>query len=374
MSGRRSTVLALLGALGVLGAILLAVPGDRRAPDDGLLQTDAAICTAWAAGPIDGGGSPPPPPPTCQAGPWNYYMCGSCGNQCRYKYRTAANCSTEWGYDYGCQMLTCTVSAWNYYSCGSCGEGCRYKYRTNSYCDTEWGYDYNCQVDPNKVAGNWKPYGFAVPGDPQYSFTYKDNQQQDFLALAAKGNVIIGDYTSAQFQSNVLPKLASGNTNNSITQPYAIDPTDADLGYHTGSQGVMYDSKGRPLFDGNYTQKDKGTKLDGEDRRFYESTLSDAQFKALINSSDPLFKSDGQPKFDGVFFTNHAAAGAVNAEALNVNGALVSRDDALMFRSQLYINHDSRLRDAQASQLALPVSIKRPKLKSWGVCPASGCP
>ncbi len=376
MSGRRFTVLAVLGALGVFGATLLAVPGDRRAPDDDLLQTDAGLCAAWAAGPIDPPPSPPPPPPpTCQVGSWNYYWCGSCGYQCRYKYRVATNCSYEYQYDYGCQMPVCPpVSAWSYYSCGSCGEGCRYKYRTAN-CSTEYGYDYNCPIyDQNKIAGNWKPYGFAVPGDAQYSFTYQDNQKQDFLALAAKGNVIIGDYTSKQFADNVLPKLASGDRASSITQPYAIDPTDAPLGYHTGNKGVMYDDKGRPLFNGDYTKKDGGAKLDGKDRRFYESTLSDDQFKALIDPNDPLFNSGGQPKFDGVLFTNHTVAGAVNAEALNVNGALISRDDALMFRSQLYINHDSRLRDAQASQLALPVSIKRPKLRSWSVCPASGCP
>jgi len=66
-------------------------------------------------------------------------------------------------------------------------------------------------------------------------------------------------------------------------------------------------------------------------------------------------------------------AGAVNAKSLVVNGTLVSRDDALMFRQDLYINHDTRLMDTSAPQLALPVSIKRPKLKSWKECHTPDC-
>jgi len=232
--------------------------------------------------------------------------------------------------------------------------------------------DSSCPIDQNKILSNWKPYGFALPGDAQYGFGYKDNEKRDFLGLAAKGNVVVGDYTSSQFKNKVLPKLQPGGE--SVTQPYAIDPTDADLGYHTGSGGVMYDAKGRPLFSGDYTKTDGGAKLNGQDRRFYESSLSDTEFKQLINANDPLIKSDGQARIDGILYTNHAVAGAVNAEALNLNGTLVSRDDALVFRRDLYVNHDSRLLDASAPQLALPVSIKRPKLSSWRECPATGCP
>ncbi|MBI2104997.1 MAG: hypothetical protein HYT90_05415 [Candidatus Omnitrophica bacterium] len=241
-------------------------------------------------------------------------------------------------------------------------------YSTSQY---EYYNDSACPINQNNISGNWKPYGFANPGDPQYSFTYPDNEKRGFLGLAAKGNIVVGDYTSKQFEDNVLPKLKPGAQ--SVTQPYVVDPSDATLGYHTGNKGKMYDEKGRPLFDGNYVQKDGGAKLDGKDRKFYESSLSDAEFKKLINSSDPLFASSGRPKIDAVLFTNHAVAGAVNAEALSVNGALISRDDALMFRSRLDLNHDSRLLDAAAAQLALPVSIKRLKLKSWKECPATGC-
>jgi len=229
-----------------------------------------------------------------------------------------------------------------------------------------------CPVDPNKVPGNWKPYGYALPGDPQYSFTYPDNEQRNQVGLAAKGNIIIGDYTSTQFQDTVLPKLKPGAQ--SVTQPYVIDPTDASLGYHTGNGGTMYDANGRPLFDGNYDQLDGGTKLDGKKRKFYESSLSDAAFKQLINSSDPLFKSSGKAKLEGVFFTNHAVAGVASAQALNLNGAMVSRDDALMFSNALYLNHDTRLLSDAAAKLGLPVSLKRLQLRSWQECPASGCP
>ena len=388
MSWTRSRMVAALLLAAGAGAVLLAVPGDRHAPDD-TLQSDFAVCTAWAAGGLDEPPKPPPPPPpppppkpACNCSGWVAQGCqtGGCKQGDMFYTRTCspASCgsTTKCSSSSSCPQPTCITGDWQYSACSSCGEGKRVRTRTVSpsgcAAASECISDPSCPIDPNKISGNWKPYGFALPGDPQYGFTYKGNEKQDFLALAAKGNVVIGDYTSAQFNANVLPALRPGAQ--SVTQPYAIDPTDAALGYHTGNKGVMYDAKGRPLFDGDYTTWDGGAKLDGKGRKFYESTLSDSAFKQLINPNDPLFKTSGKAKLDGVFYTNHAVAGAVNAEALNVNGALVSRDDALMFRKDLYLNHDTRLLDTSAVQLALPVSIKRPKLKSWSVCPASGCP
>ena len=63
------------------------------------------------------------------------------------------------------------------------------------------------------------------------------------------------------------------------------------------------------------------------------------------------------------------------AERFTVNGALVSRDDALLFNRYLYINHDIRLLedDSPSNLLSLPMDINGFRLISWEDCPATGC-
>ena len=193
----------------------------------------------------------------------------------------------------------------------------------------------------------------------------------------AKGNVILGDYTSTQFQTVVLPKIGSGA--GTITQDYAIDATDSPMGYHDAA----FDAQGRPLFSGNYDQQDQqagapGLKLDGTPRKFYESSLPDGQFRALLDN-------DWNPSIGGMrgnvhaaLFTNHLLAGYdPHAEYFYLFGSVVARDDAFMFRRSLWIDHDVRLTTggggATTNTVGLPVSVKRPRLTTWKECPPEGC-
>jgi len=224
----------------------------------------------------------------------------------------------------------------------------------------------------------WKPYGFGLPGDPVYGFSavqnpdgtpvYADPKTRDLVGFSAKGNIIVGDYTSAAFQNSVVPRLQPGP--GSITQPYVVDSTDADLGYHDAG----FDSFGRPKFTGNYNQVDQlgsGTKLDGSPRKFYESSLSDREFQALVDPK--LLDGKATVEINGILFTNHAFAGFSNAQILSFNGSLVARDDALIFNHELRITHDIRLLDPSARALNLPFAIKRPKVVQWQECRPSGC-
>ncbi len=212
----------------------------------------------------------------------------------------------------------------------------------------------------------WVPYGFAFPGDPYYGFGLPDNDTKDFLGLVAKGNIVIGDYTQPDFQKYVVDRLKPGL--DTVVQPYAIDKTDVDLGYHD----LGFDGKGRPLFSGNYDQQDGGLKLDGQPRKFYESTLSDAEFEQYVDPKLMDIQASGV-SIDGVLFTNHALAGLVKAEQLMMNGSVIARDEALTFNKALVVSHDLRLLSDKSSILTLPFSIKRPRLVKWEECPPAGC-
>jgi hypothetical protein len=241
-----------------------------------------------------------------------------------------------------------------------------------------------CTIPKLTCAASWQPYGFVKPGDPVYGFPavknafganyYADPETKDFLGLAAKGNIVIGNYTSPFFTSLVVPLLDPSSPSGK-TQPYAIDPTDTDLGYHTGDGGVMLDALGRPLFDGNYNQQDMdgaapGEKLDGSPRKFYESTLADTDFQNTLG----MPPTGTIMQVDAVLFTNHALAG-FSPTGTTLNGAMVSRDDAFNYGVQMAIRHDPRmLRDAMASRVVLPMSVRRPQLTTWEECPPSGCP
>ena len=233
----------------------------------------------------------------------------------------------------------------------------------------------------------WAPYGYAVPGDPVYGFPevtdstgaqYVDNNKADIVGLAAKGNIIIGDYTSVAFKAQVLPKITTGA---GFTQPYVVDESDADLGYANADPQACGIDNHSPCFHGDYDSFDGGVKSDGSERKFYESSLSDAEFRAVmdtnqdgvINGSDTTLLG-GYPAIDAVLFTNHAFAGYTNSSWLRMNGSVVMRDDGLVFSTQLYMDHDIRLLDPSVGQkIVLPVGMKRPVLTKLRECPPIGC-
>lgn len=244
---------------------------------------------------------------------------------------------------------------------------------TTRYCSDP------CEI-ANPCGATWAPYGYALPGDPLYGFPevkksggtplYPDPATQDLFGLAAKGNIVIGDYTSDAFKSTVVPLLRPGP--DSKTQPYVVDGTDVDLGY--GNANVCNNQQ--PCFNGDYTAVDKDgiaevVRSDGTMRHFYESTLTDDAFRhylSMPSGNDNLTVS-------AVLYTNHALTGAVTSNGRTIiNGALVSRDDGLVVNGPLQINHDIRLlSDNTSALIALPLSLKRPSLLGVEECATAGC-
>jgi hypothetical protein len=252
----------------------------------------------------------------------------------------------------------------------------------------------------------WEAWGYRVPGHPVYQFDAGDPfdpDRYDFLGLHAKGNIIIGDYTHPGFNdeastTSVVTLLDPGLTglreigfpDNDLTRPYIVDPSDAELGY----ANYPPTAGGLPRFDGNYNQQDldpanrdlvTGEPLpawkpdDGDpatplvERKFYESSLSDEEFRKLV---DPklLELETGGLAVDAVLFTNHAIAGYVPVNHIGVFGSLVARDDALVYGRQLAIGHDPRLlgslwNAAAGRPFFLPITLERPDMVRWEEVP-----
>jgi hypothetical protein len=156
------------------------------------------------------------------------------------------------------------------------------------------------------------------------------NLGKDLVGLAAKGSVILGDYTQDWWKS-----ATSSYQKPPFTQSYEVDPTDASNGYVTSTVD------GKPTFNGDYTAYDGGKKANDAgtgfvDRRFYESSFSDATIHALAGS-------EYVTQVDAVIYTNHLLSGRIGD--CTFNGTLVSRDEAMIYSGSLLMNYDVRVRD-----------------------------
>lgn len=303
---------------------------------------------------------------------------------------TCATQTVVWGGD--CGPTSCSRSLqWN--ACNApeptqCGQT-----ESGTQTSTTGGCKRTCSKTKTcDKAASYVPYGYAVPGDssvygfshvPAFNKAYTTSDNSDMLGLSAKGNIVVGDYTSPAFQKYVTPKLTYNGTE-SLVQPYVVSATDAPLGYDNATPGVC---GGRsPCFNGHYTDPDNGTyynedkeKKDKEKtRKFYESSLPPEQFQALIDPEDPLYARDQPARLDAVLYTNHAIAGYVPhkdpGRVLSLNGTVVGRDDALVIESDFTINHDMRLNLRDAPSPYLPVGVIRSTLSHWQECPPAGCP
>jgi cytoskeletal protein CcmA (bactofilin family) len=171
------------------------------------------------------------------------------------------------------------------------------------------------------------------------------NANADLVGLVARGSVILGDYTQSTWTSATGSYLKPP-----FTQSYVVPATDSDIGYVTGCSG------GKPTFHGDYTADDGGQKADGSCRKFYESSLSDADFAAFAGGS--------VEHLDGVFYTNHLFSGKVGA--IDFNGSIVARDEAILFTGSIDISYDVRIHSDgyEAIDIYLPRTPMR-RLLFW---------
>jgi len=192
--------------------------------------------------------------------------------------------------------------------------------------------------------------------DPDYTET--TNASKDFLGLAAKGNIIIGDYTDSYHQTWMNNLLSESGTY-SVTHEYIIDPSDVSLGYNncTGTCIPNGGDQSALWFNGDYTLPDGYVREDDTERLFYESTLTETDFQNLL-------PTNSIERIDAVAYTNHAYAGLLLDSDPAINGAVVSRDEGMVVYPGFHLNYDVRVKK-NAFDFYLPRSILFPVTQYW---------
>lgn len=168
--------------------------------------------------------------------------------------------------------------------------------------------------------------------------TASANAAKDLLVLAARGSVVVGNYTSPAWSNRVWGIM----TDPARITPADVTATDAAIGYDSDN-----DPSNGFRFDGRYfaNEANNGRRLSGSGtntvpRKYYESSLGNAAFSALCDANNV-------PSINAALFANHGILGDLGSSAAGgntlVNGAMVCRDDLNNFYGSFTLNWDIRL-------------------------------
>ncbi len=200
-----------------------------------------------------------------------------------------------------------------------------------------------------------KPPAWPKP-DNNPNQTVHKNADKDMLGLAAKGNIVLGDYTSSTWMSRVGPYIKPD-----FVKPYACDPTDASIGY--GS-----------VFHGDYTASDGDRKVEyiyNRVKRRWEPTGTSARCYYQSSVGDHVIHNQAQrsaiTRIDAILYNNHAVMGMVGA--CQINGAMICRDEGIIYSGSCRFNWDIRLGsqspDGIDFYIILPLYPARPQVIAW---------
>jgi hypothetical protein len=194
------------------------------------------------------------------------------------------------------------------------------------------------------------------------------NKDKDIIGLAATENVIIGDYTSNNWYADWwLFDMGSedvGADGIPDTNVWIDDPQHPDGGYWTDpteNDGIFQqhteDLDGDGEFDDNYTWQDVQTQV--------HITEFNRLPQGVNEFSD--IATNYINKIECIIYTNHACTGRLG-HGIKFNGAIVSKDEALIYRDTITLNYDERIHSRYRQDpnwlidLCLPVGSKEVKL------------
>ena len=227
--------------------------------------------------------------------------------------------------------------------------------------------------------------------DTNPAVTEKANASKDFLGLAAKGNIVMGDYTISSWLGSSSGGLQYYLKSGPYVQQYICDPSDNTIGYPRTTEYGWTSNESK--FCGDYTQRDGGKKVevstktervqqngrwtqkttttiaDSQTRKYYESVCPEKLIQYLCNDSQSSYYGGGNynasiTRIDAVMYNNHGIIGHIGN--CTINGSLVCRNEAMIYEGNLKINWDHRLYSGFSGNIGLPMDASQPpQTLSW---------
>ena len=224
--------------------------------------------------------------------------------------------------------------------------------------------------------------------------TTRTNLGKDLLGLAAKGNIVMGDYTLSSWLGSSSSGLQYYMKSGPYVQQYICDASDKNIGYPRTTEHGWTSNESK--FCGDYTQRDGGKKVnvtsttqtvydpktrryvqqttttmaDSATRKYYESVCPEKLIQHLCGDTQSS-RGAYQPtitRIDAVMYNNHGIIGHIGN--CTINGSLVCRNEAMIYEGALKINWDHRLYSglsgSMSNALGLPMDASRPPTTlSW---------
>ena len=222
--------------------------------------------------------------------------------------------------------------------------------------------------------------------------TTQANMSKDLLGLAAKGNIVMGDYTLSSWLGSSSSGLQYYMKSGPYVQQYICDESDKNIGYprtkeygwtsneskfcgdytqKDGGKKVTVESKTQNVYqNGHWTQQTTTTIADSQTRKYYESVCPEKLIQHLCADTQSS-RGAYQPtitRIDAVMYNNHGIIGHIGN--CTINGSLVCRNEAMIYEGALKINWDHRLYSglsgSMSNALGLPMDASRPPTTlSW---------
>lgn len=202
----------------------------------------------------------------------------------------------------------------------------------------------------------------APPASSTIDTWVSDNSSKDLVGFAAKGSVIMGDYTNPGNQwiyNSYLYHMGDEDVGwDGIPDTDDEDGTEEDGIFDTQFEDLDEDG----VKDNDYTSTDVATQ---DSITNFANVPSGFTTYAQI-ATNPDTYTAGSSTVEGIFYTNHAIAGTPGA--CTINGAIISKDESLGVNS-LTMNYDWRVNSKYASGnnkiIDLPYSKKVEILRWW---------
>lgn len=162
----------------------------------------------------------------------------------------------------------------------------------------------------------------------QWVDAHKDD---DLVGFAATENIIMGDYTGETGGSWYSNDWLFGMGDEDVGQD-GIPDTDDTYEDDSVFQSDYEDLDGDGIRDDDYNWSDVQTQV---------SVTQFANCPAGVSDFGDIADNDLN-RLDGIFYTNHAFAGRTGNGAI-INGAIISKDEAIIYRNTITINYDERI-------------------------------